>query len=669
MVLPIIIVLVAWVRLRVINTRLSSQLSALNPKNRHNVEKEALHELFRIADEDNSGTVDPREMASILRQLGWKLNIETGRKIALLVGGEINIHGQLVITKKQFLNAILSGSMEHALTSFKIYRTDEDSKKAVLVHTEGKHRTKSTRSLKRRSKIKMNASLLNEMRNKILATETALIQWTLRRRYLAKTLSGASQLLLLAHTPVSRKVFQYFHCNDIAGVMYMKADYTIICGSVEWWSFLPVVLATLVLFTIALPAGIGILIFVRRKQLYSTSVYQQIGFLYRGYRRRSEFWTIHDVLLKMILTGMLIYIPPHARAGAAILICLFAVGNLNLFKPHRNRAMFWLCQLSFCVTSCKYVMTLLLRNDQMAYDDQESIGVVLIILDSIFIVSALLSILLAFLVIRKKIQEEQNTFSILSNVLKSDESVKVQKTSSMDDENINETMPHEDSSHHQTVCRVMSHHSMHEESLRSNMKARQMQNRLSTMARVQARLQIRKSKTLNRVPAFSSLSEEGFKKVIDSMEYSSYTRGDIIVKQGDLAERFYVIVSGSCCVSLYQPGRAMKSVAGAGVRVEEFKVATLNALDFFGESAFEGIIRDNSDGSGILSRRTASVTVQSKEVKTLELGRNEFMELIKSGAVDKMALEVMAKTGAERSQKNKEHFHFNPQVSKLDLIH
>merc|ERR1712146_129527 len=132
--------------------------------------------------------------------------------------------------------------------------------------------------------------------------------------------------------------------------------------------------------------------------------------------------------------------------------------------------------------------------------------------------------------------------------------------------------------------------------------------------------------------------------------------GDIIVKQGDLAQRFYVIISGSCSVSLHQPGRAMKSVAG--MRVEELKVATLNSLDFFGESALEGILIDGSKAanSATLPRRTASVTVESEDVKTLELGRDVFTELIKSGAVDKLALEVMAKTGAERNQKNKEHF-------------
>ena len=44
-------------------------------------------------------------------------------------------------------------------------------------------------------------------------------------------------------------------------------------------------------------------------RLYSTKVHQNIGWLIDPYHRGAEFWTIHDVILKSILTGALIYIP------------------------------------------------------------------------------------------------------------------------------------------------------------------------------------------------------------------------------------------------------------------------------------------------------------------------------------------------------------------------
>ena len=53
--------------------------------------------------------------------------------------------------------------------------------------------------------------------------------------------------------------------------------------------------------------------------------------LYDPYVRGAEFWQVHDVLMKMVLTGMLIYIPSASRAGIGALLCVVAVANLNYF--------------------------------------------------------------------------------------------------------------------------------------------------------------------------------------------------------------------------------------------------------------------------------------------------------------------------------------------------
>ena len=45
--------------------------------------------------------------------------------------------------------------------------------------------------------------------------------------------------------------------------------------------------------------------------------------------RGAEFWQVHDLILKMILTGMLIYIPPTSRAAAGALVCMLGLCTLN----------------------------------------------------------------------------------------------------------------------------------------------------------------------------------------------------------------------------------------------------------------------------------------------------------------------------------------------------
>ena len=48
--------------------------------------------------------------------------------------------------------------------------------------------------------------------------------------------------------------------------------------------------------------------------------------------------------------------PSTSRAGIAVLVCIVACCNLNLFEPHKNKILFWLTQISFFTTAAKYIM-------------------------------------------------------------------------------------------------------------------------------------------------------------------------------------------------------------------------------------------------------------------------------------------------------------------------
>ena len=114
---------------------------------------------------------------------------------------------------------------------------------------------------------------------------------------------------------------------------WLHIQYRIVCHGDSWYAFLPVVFLVLIGFTIALPFTICVYMFLHRKNLYSMSVYQHVGFLYEPYNRSAPWWAIHDVILKMLLTGMLIYVPEEERAGIAVILCTVAIVNLNYFRP------------------------------------------------------------------------------------------------------------------------------------------------------------------------------------------------------------------------------------------------------------------------------------------------------------------------------------------------
>ena len=78
--------------------------------------------------------------------------------------------------------------------------------------------------------------------------------------------------------------------------------------------------------------------------------------------------------------------------------------------------------------------------------------------------------------------------------------------------------------------------------------------------------------TVKKVDLFSLLQEDQRETLINAMFRREYKGGDVIIKQGDLPDNFYIIESGKCSV--------MKRVGNS-----ENKVASLSVGQYFGELA------------------------------------------------------------------------------------
>jgi len=255
----------------------------------------------------------------------------------------------------------------------------------------------------------------------MLSDKDKLVEWVLTKGIVSRTMAGAMSLLLLSHTPVSRKVFQFFHCQDMGGRAYMRADYSIQCWSDPWFAFLPLILVVLIAFTIFLPASIGFYLWWHRHQLYSAQIQQRVGWLYDPYRKGAEFWQVHDVVLKMILTGMLIYVPSAFRASVAAMLTVIAIANLNLHTPHKSTILFWLTQISFMVTCFKYLTALMIgavKSDNSFKGSMEMFGFMLIGLDIIFMTSAFIAVIFTIWRIKEKIKKMSGVKKKLKKAIK-----------------------------------------------------------------------------------------------------------------------------------------------------------------------------------------------------------------------------------------------------------
>jgi hypothetical protein len=324
--LPICILAFAFVEYNCTQRSARNKLAKMPAEEKAMHHREALHQLFKLADSDHSGFIDPVELSLILRQLGWKTSVAEAKDIMAQTPGVKNNESgyPALLSEVYFVKAMICGRMSEALSAKKIKRhrfsTILVKKQSILprvasVRRAGKWQQRRQHRKQQKEKDKTPVSLrwtlqssseveTVEERHATLSTSERLVRWTVQRKHASNSFAAATQLLLLAHTPVSRKVFQYFHCNDIGGRLYLRADYSLSCYGDDWYAFLPVVLVVMFSFTVAVPLSISMYLRFYRHELYSTRIFQKVGFLYQPYRRGSEFWQIHDVVFKMVLTGV-----------------------------------------------------------------------------------------------------------------------------------------------------------------------------------------------------------------------------------------------------------------------------------------------------------------------------------------------------------------------------
>ena len=105
------------------------------------------------------------------------------------------------------------------------------------------------------------------------------------------------------------------------------------------------------LFTFMFPLVILFQLCRRRKHLRTPGVVRnKYGFLYLHFSIGAEYWELHEVFRKLILIGFLVFLQNVThRAAVAILISVFAVASLHYYRPHPNRIVFLVAQISFII--------------------------------------------------------------------------------------------------------------------------------------------------------------------------------------------------------------------------------------------------------------------------------------------------------------------------------
>lgn len=121
---------------------------------------------------------------------------------------------------------------------------------------------------------------------------------------------------------------------------------------------------------------------------------------------------------------------------------------------------------------------------------------------------------------------------------------------------------------------------------------------------------------LSKVPLFSSLKDRQLHRLADRMVERTYNAGDVIVRQGQGGEGFFVVVSGKA--------EAMRERQDG----EKIVVNNFGPTDFFGELAL-------LDEEGV---RTATITAV-EPTACLVLTRWDFLAVLRADA--EMTVEIL----------------------------
>jgi hypothetical protein len=155
-------------------------------------------------------------------------------------------------------------------------------------------------------------------------------------RYTSRLITLWFWIILLIYPAVSRVVLEAVNCRTLdRGQRFLVADYSINCNSSYYTSFLPLIGPALVLY----PIGIPLLFFLMLK--FKRNVHpwdENLSFLYKTYR--PEFWwfEVYELLRKLVLTGLIIFVMSGTATQIAIacIICACSICIHLRLRPYEE---------------------------------------------------------------------------------------------------------------------------------------------------------------------------------------------------------------------------------------------------------------------------------------------------------------------------------------------
>jgi CRP-like cAMP-binding protein len=490
------------------------------------------------------------------------------------------------------------------------------------------------------------------------------LEWSKVKNRMILTLT---LFIFLCYPMLIKLCLGMFKCVPVGEQRYLIADLQEGCFDGRHMAYVMLLSVPQLVVLTGLPILVFLLLQRNKKYLEEPQFRIRYGLLYRGYVKDREWWEVIVALRKFAgvaigTFGSLIG-DPETQVGLALFlgfisIVLHLVGQPFGSPNGESKRLHFMELYSLVVIWCTNWGGLMLY---VSSGSGHSGGATRPVLTMLIIGSVCSYNIAAIYIFGKTligtaIQHRNERRSMLQDasngILGNDNDVHVLHVSNHkivpanNNNNNNDDQPFTTSSRHseETVAEVDAVHDnfhTHERALKAEHARRQLKQRRATQNRVIARLKIRKTKALSKVPLFHDVPLEAIESILELTTYKKHQQNTIICTQDDPALEFYIIVSGRCAVIVKNEDEDEDEDEDVVDNVDSLRrVGTLKELDYFGESA---LIDENG-------RRNATVIAESEYVQVLMLSRSNFQLLLDSGA---LSTEIMS-TMTQESERRKE---------------
>ncbi|CAM9486398.1 unnamed protein product [Discosporangium mesarthrocarpum] len=155
----------------------------------------------------------------------------------------------------------------------------------------------------------------------------------------------------LLYSTVSTVIFQTFTCDNLDdGESYLRADYRITCGTDAHRAHVIYASWMILVYPIGIPVMYAVLLYRKRKLIYSKDVYGEgpaanpdyttrrlqdrrithIAPLWEAYRPKRYYYEVVECMRRILLTGCLVFILPNT-AGQAAVACVLSASTIVAF--------------------------------------------------------------------------------------------------------------------------------------------------------------------------------------------------------------------------------------------------------------------------------------------------------------------------------------------------